>query len=46
MRIIVKYIDKSLERELEIQFRDFGWFGSWVANNFDSIELIDVIQEF
>lgn len=45
MRIIVKYIDKDLNRELEIQFRGFDWFGAWYAGNFKNVKVLDIIQE-
>ena len=45
MRIIVKYIDKDLGSELEIHFRGFDWFGAWYASNYNSVNVLDIIQE-
>lgn len=46
MIITVKYIDNDIDKELEMKFIGFEFFGVWVADNYDTIKLIDVIQEF
>lgn len=45
MRITVRYIDKLLNKKLEINFNGFEWFGSWYANSYEYVKVIEVIQE-
>ena len=45
MEITVKYIDKIANKELEMRFNSFEWFGSWYADNYEDVEIIEVIQE-
>ena len=45
VKITVKYLDKSLDKKLEIVFDRFDWFGSWYANSYEHVIIIEIIQE-
>lgn len=45
MKVTVKYRDKILDKELEVSFYKYDWFGYWYANTYEYINVIEVIQE-
>lgn len=45
MKIRIIYIDKLLEEKSEKIFLELDWFGLWIANNYEDIEIIEIIQE-
>lgn len=45
MKIKVRYLDKTLEEKLEICFEGFDWIGVWICNNYQDVEIIEIIQE-
>lgn len=45
MKIKVRYLDKTLNEKLEINFSEFDWVGLWICNNYEDVEIIEIIQE-
>ena len=45
MTITVKYLDKVIDKKLEITFKEFDWLGLWISNNYQDVEIIEIIQE-
>lgn len=42
--IEVKYNEDKLEEELIRKFNSFEALGVWVANNYDQVRIVDLIQ--
>ena len=42
--IEVKYNEDKSEEELIRKFNSFGALGVWVANNYDQVRIVDLIQ--
>lgn len=45
MQINIKFFDKINEEIIEYTFNRLDVFGKWIADNYDHIEIIEVIQE-
>ena len=45
MQINIKFFDKINEKIIVYTFNRLDVFGKWIADNYDHIEIIEVIQE-
>ena len=45
MQINIKFLDEYFNEIIEYSFDRLDVFGKWIADNYDHIEIIEVIQE-
>lgn len=43
-QIKIKYLDKERNKEVGLVFYSYDTFGRWFSDNYDYIEVIDIIQ--